>query len=123
LLFAGHRHPFIGNLTMPFEEFSSSNGSYKGQLNIDAGGAGNDMTLDTNGNFWVMNNGANRVEEYNSSGTWLQSIGGTSAACTSCGCTTSYAACPTAAGDGQATKLYDRTKERLTQDEVERIRL
>src|SRR4051812_7711260 len=43
--------------------------------------------------------GDNRVQEFNSSGTWLASLGGTSRACTNCLCT-GPSTCPSSSGSG-----------------------
>jgi sugar lactone lactonase YvrE len=42
---------------------------------------------------------ANRVDEFNSSGSWLMSVGGTSSACTNCACT-GPSTCPASSGSG-----------------------
>ena len=94
------------------QEFNSS-GTYLGQIgcagtNLCANSAANGqfngtdtVSFDSSGNMWVTDGNNQRVEEFNSSGTWLQSIGGP----TPHTCETSPAgsspACASGNGNGQ----------------------
>jgi prepilin-type N-terminal cleavage/methylation domain-containing protein len=79
----------------------STQGSGNGQLSFPTS-----VHTDTSGNVWVIDENNNYVAEYNSSGTWLQNIGGTSSACTNCSCTSG---CPHSSsnGNGQLSSPYD----------------
>ena len=92
----------------------TSNGSYLMQLGC--GGSGNcaassangrfanpqGVAIDSSGNIWVVDYDNHRVEKFNRSGTWLQSIGGVPPTFT---CETapsgSVPACAAGAGNGQ----------------------
>jgi len=56
------------------------------------------IAIDGRANVWVTDEYNNRVQEFSSSGNFLMSVGGTSTACTNCGCT--GASCPTNSGSG-----------------------
>jgi prepilin-type N-terminal cleavage/methylation domain-containing protein len=56
------------------------------------------------GYIYVTDMGNNRVQVFNTNGTWVGSIGGTSSACTSCMCTA--ASCPTSSGGGNGQLNY-----------------
>ncbi|HEU5047705.1 MAG TPA: NHL repeat-containing protein [Rickettsiales bacterium] len=71
----------------------SSSGSGNGQLNRPRA-----LAIDASGNIWVADTSNNRIVEFTNTGTWLQSIGGLTTSCTSCGCTTAGTACPSSAG-------------------------
>lgn len=87
------------------QQFTSA-GSYVSQFG--SGSITNPFlaTFDTSGNYWLADSGNNRIMEINSSSSFMQSIGGTAAACTSCGCATSASACPTNSGAGSGQLNY-----------------
>jgi prepilin-type N-terminal cleavage/methylation domain-containing protein len=69
---------------------SSANGYFNGPQNV---------AVDSSGNIWVTDYYNNRVQKFNSSGSWLASLGGTSSACTNCLCT-GPSTCPSSSGSG-----------------------
>jgi prepilin-type N-terminal cleavage/methylation domain-containing protein len=88
--------------TFHVEEFSPS-GSYIGQFGSggNVNGTGNGqfdgpwaIAIDSSGNIWVTDKGNNRVQEFSSSGGWVQTI-------PSSGCGGSIPACPASSTNGQ----------------------
>lgn len=77
-----------------------SQGSGNGQYQYPTG-----VAVDGSGNIWVADEYNYRVQEYNSSGTWLGSLGGTSSACSSCLCTGSSCPVNNGSGNGQFSTL------------------
>ncbi len=78
-----------------------SSGSLNGQFN-----APQNIALDTSGNIWVTDSGNERAQEFNSSGTWLLSIGNTQAPAPPSGCTAAPGtACTAGSAKGQFSVL------------------
>jgi prepilin-type N-terminal cleavage/methylation domain-containing protein len=73
-----------------------SSGSANGQFDLPFG-----IAIDASGNLWVTDGGNNRVQEFNSSGTWLQSIGGPSPYTCETSPSGSIPACASGTGSGQ----------------------
>jgi len=72
---------------------SVANGAFS-----NANGQVDGIAIDSSGNIWVLDTTNNRVEEFNSSGTWLQTI-------PSSGCTNGTApACPNSTANGKFTQ-------------------
>jgi len=99
------------------QKFNSS-GTYQSQLGC--GGSGSctgttangsfdepvGMAFDASGNIWVTDEGNNRVQKFNSSGTWLQSIGGPSPYTCETSPAGSLPACASGTGNGQFNNPY-----------------
>jgi secreted PhoX family phosphatase len=74
---------------------SSGNGNFNAPTGV---------AVDKSGNIWVVDNGNYRVEEFNSSGTYVKTIGGTGS-CNSCA-STSSCSCPQGASGGTLILPY-----------------
>jgi prepilin-type N-terminal cleavage/methylation domain-containing protein len=98
-----------GNYSNTVAEFSSS-GAYLGSYGTEGTNNGQFngpccTTIDSGGNLWVTDRDNSRIQEFNISGgvnamTWMASLGGTSAPCTACLCTSNSTPCPSSSGSG-----------------------
>lgn len=93
-----NKYNLSGSYLSQFGSCGTGNGKFSTYTGGSAYGP-TDIAADANGNLWVTDFSNNRVEEFNSGGSWLGQIGGTSAACTNCFCT-GPSACPTGNGTG-----------------------
>jgi sugar lactone lactonase YvrE/type II secretory pathway pseudopilin PulG len=73
-----------------------NSGSGNGQLNSPAA-----VAIDASGNVWVADLGNNRVQEFNSSGAWVRSIGGPSPYTCETAPAGSSPSCASGSGNGQ----------------------
>ncbi len=62
---------------------------------------GVELAIDSNGNFWITDPYNNRVQEFNSSGNWLRSIGGPPPYTCETSPSSSEPACPQGSANGQ----------------------
>lgn len=75
--------PSAAGITTVNATFDGEGGSYLNQFGSYGSANGHFsqigyVAIDSGGNVWVTDEANNRVQEFNSSGTWLQSIGGPS---------------------------------------------
>jgi len=84
-----------------------SNGSANGKFGGNGGGASPaGVAIAASGNIWTVDDMNNRLQEFNSSGTWLKSIGGPSPYTCETSPSGSLPACASGGGNGQFANLW-----------------
>jgi prepilin-type N-terminal cleavage/methylation domain-containing protein len=84
-----------GNVSPSGCTASAANGQFKFVYGFNADG----IAIDTTGNVWVADTGNNRIQEFSSAGTWLQTF-------PSSGCGGSVPACTASTTNGQFNTPY-----------------